>query len=285
MRREILPERPLRLSSRYRNNRIAVIALFGAMAGLVAFAFLALGIDDLHAYAREQSVWAHGKTCTNADYNLVVVDDNHMLAIRCDVDGARVSGNFELHTISHGELLAEGVGEVRYQDGDFAIELGITRMETRRAKTHAAMIVGCGIAVLFGGFGLLFWWRRFARVRRIARRGDEVTIEIVRVKPKMRGKHETHVRKVFWRHPVSGKLKKTQLDSKAGLAWLNSYEHKVLALRWRDDVLLLAGNLMPLDLERDRDAVIARLEKDGGGQPRGLPELDDWIVYSPPAPR
>jgi hypothetical protein len=89
---------------------------------------------------------------------------------------------------------------------------------------------------------------------------------------------------VFWKHPDGLKICKTNFDAKAGLAWINSHEHKALALRSGKHVMLLAGTLAPLDLDReaDRREVLARLGKDGGGLPRGLPELADWIVYSPP---
>ena len=283
MRRELLPDRPLRLSRRYRNNRLAVILIFASFAGLFLIAFTVLAIRDLRGLSREATVWAKGAPCEGS-YQLQFGEETEV-AIECTTaQGRNVSGTLTLYNMSYDYL--EHGDDIRYYDGDFAISSGIARIEQRRSAAYGGMIAGSILVVILSAFALWFW-RRFVRVRRVVETGDEITVDVVRVKPKMRGKHMTHMRHVFWKHPVTGKIKKTNLDEKAGLAWINSHEHKALALRSGNHVVLLAGNLMPVDLdgEPDRAEILARLEKDGGGQPRGLPELADWIVYSPPVAR
>lgn len=283
MHRELLPDRPLRLSRRYRNNRLAVVLIFASFATLLLIMFAVFSTRELCGLARERTVWARGTPCEGT--HEIVFGEETELAIECTTaDGRNVFGNLTLYNMNYYEI-GDDV-EIRYYDGDFAIKSGIVRIEQRRSRTYAGIIGGSIFVLILSAFALWFW-RRYVRVRRAAESGDEITVDVVRVKPKMRGKHMTHMRKVFWKHPVTGKIKKTTLDEKAGLAWINSHEHKALALRLGDQVVLLAGNLMPLDLdgERDRAEILARLEKDGGGLPRGLPELADWIVYSPPVAR
>jgi hypothetical protein len=95
------------------------------------------------------------------------------------------------------------------------------------------------------------------------------------------------MRRVYWKlDPSDTKLRKTWMDANHGLAWLNSYEPKALALVSGKHAILLTGKLEPIGLNgNELQAAMARLERDGGGLPRGLSELADWIKLSPPMPR
>lgn len=286
MRREILPATPLRLSRRYRNNRLTVTLLFAGFGACMLLAGAIFGVGELLAFAREQRIWDHGIACDGGSFRPVITDETELVITCREADGVEHDGRLRLPGMG---IIAATAGEpeVRYDPEapeEFAISTGIAALDQRRGATYGGMIALCTIGLVLGVIGLLFW-RRFVIARRLARSGDEGVVHVVRVTTKMRKGVATHVRRVHWKlDPADRKLRKTTMDANHGLAWLNSHEPKALALVGGAHAILLAGDLSPLDFEREdeRAAARARLERDGGGLPRGLSELADWIVLSPP---
>jgi hypothetical protein len=289
MRREILPATPLRLSRRYRNNRLTVTLLFAGFGLCFLLAGLALGVRELRAFAREQAIWDKGQACDGGSLRPVISEETELAIVCPEADGVEHHGRVTLYNIGIDAALA-GEPEVRYDPeaaDEFAISTAIARMHSRRWVTTTTMCTVGGIALLLAGIGLLFW-RRYAIARRLARSGDEGVVHVVRVTTKMRKGVATHVRRVYWKlDPADKKVRKTTMDANHGLAWLDSHQPKALALVGGGHAILLAGDLSPLDFdcEDERAAARARLERDGGGLPRGLGELADWIVLSPPKPQ
>ena len=299
MHRDILPNRPLKLSKRYRNNRLVLMGLV-AMFPLV---FLGLAVKtaviDLRALDREQAVWEHGKTCATGSWDLTYgSDDDYVAAYACqDEAGALHTGSGKIYglTLSSRTRLHGGEdSELRFDPsspGDFAVSDLIALIDARRDVVRGLMITMFALFGVIGVFAALIG-RRLLRASRIARSGDEGVVHIVKVKPVMRRKQQTHARHVYWKIDATRKKTfKSYMDAKQGLAWINSHEPRALALLSKDrkHAILLTGTLEPLRFDDwddtvERKQMMARLEAEGGGQARGLAEMADWIVYAPPAP-
>ena len=192
MRRDILPDQPLRLSKRYRKNRVFMIvfvALCAAAVGVIAV----LSVQRQSTLDREQEVWDHGTSCNGGRIDVVRNRDKVKATVTC-VDGEGLIREIEVELHGAGkdldpEKLATLI-EVRYDPADpksIAIDFAVEAIPQRRRRLwiETGLLVGAGIAVaLFA----VFLGMRLRRTSQLARSGDEQVVHIERVL--------THVRRL-----------------------------------------------------------------------------------------
>jgi len=275
MARDLLPDRPLRLTRQYLRGPRNAAKLLVAGAILAALgAWLSLN-HELAKIAAERATWEHGVPCHDSvvDAKHEGNDDHARLTITCTApDGsihrATVEGSW-----SAFEDLDRRDAEVRYDPARVdavAVDEVLGDRPHRIVETWVIAIAFGAIALLAlgfaGGLGVKMW-----RVRQLARRGDEVQAEIVDIAAKYRRGNKTYVRFVRWRVSPTGRLFRSRIKHDDGLAWIDATAPRALALVRGKQGLLLTGSIEPLDLSTDElTRVKATLENAGGGLMRTI---------------